>query len=251
MDVRINETLGYILRKEKIFSLIKACSIKQFMDIGCGVGHFMHELLESGAHGDGMDISTESLEVARQVLSRYSDVHLYNSWNGIPWDSYSHIFLLEVLEHTEDDRELLVRIKQKMHQQAMLILSVPANQRYYGQHDVMCGHVRRYDYQYLKELLEKAGFQIIKISGYGPYILPLREPYLHWKAKRNLRRNHTSPSTDGTSLSGLYLIDHHKTLFDKTILSPVVAKVLAFPFNLMPEWLISKQHCLGFIAMVR
>jgi SAM-dependent methyltransferase len=249
MDVRINETLGYILRKEKIFSLIKPSSIKQFIDIGCGVGYFMQELLKAGAHGDGMDISAESLEVARQVLAPYSNVHLYNSWDGMPWDSYTHIFLLEVLEHTEDDRELLVRLKQKMHQKAMLILSVPANQRYYGQHDVLCGHVRRYDYQYLKELLEKTGFQIMKISGYGPYILPLREPYLHWKARRNLRHDHSLKSKNGTSLSGLYLIDQNKTLFDRTILSPVVAKILAFPFNRMPKRWISKQYCLGFIAL--
>jgi len=249
MDIAINETLGYVLRKEKIFNLITIKKISRFLDIGCGVGHFMHELLDKNLRGDGMDISAESLTIASQVLVHHKDVHFYTSLDEIPWSLYSHVFMLEVMEHIKNDAELLAHLKERISRETLLIISVPANQSYYGHHDVLSGHYRRYDYDTLKKLICDAGFAVKKIAGYGPYILPFREPYLHWKAKNKLLKKNEPAFTEGSSCSGLYLLNRERFLLDKIMLNSLITRLVAFPFTMLPDTITAKKYCLGYVVI--
>jgi 2-polyprenyl-3-methyl-5-hydroxy-6-metoxy-1,4-benzoquinol methylase len=59
------------------------------------------------------------------------------------------ITMLDVLEHIEDDVEFLKRIRNVASEDHLILMSVPACQFLYGEHDRLLHHYRRYSRQTL------------------------------------------------------------------------------------------------------
>ncbi|GEM_PF-2565430 len=66
----------------------------------------------------------------------------------------------EVLEHIQDDRQLLATLNSIMRAGARLFISVPVNQKHWSEGDVMAGHFRRYDPEALQRIMNEEGFQL-------------------------------------------------------------------------------------------
>ena len=54
-------------------------------------------------------------------------------------------------------------------QNGRLLLQVPAHQVLYGNMDALAGHYRRYSREYLKTILEQAGFQIERLFFFNSF----------------------------------------------------------------------------------
>lgn len=100
------------------------------VDLGCGTGRFLHLLRWRNHYGPltGIDFSTETLNEAGRYLfgSGIADVALVcedlRSWQPEPERAGATTYAcLEVLEHLEDDRDLVARVPPG-HQ---LVFSVP------------------------------------------------------------------------------------------------------------------------------
>ena len=77
------------------------------------------------------------------------------------------VLLLDVLEHCENDQSVLVSLMHEnlVQQNAIFLITVPAYQTLFGDHDIALGHYRRYDIAQLKQLISHAGLKEIE-SGY-------------------------------------------------------------------------------------
>ena len=73
------------------------------------------------------------------------------------------IFSSNVLEHIEDDVEIMREMKKHLHEGGYLFLYLPANKCLWSKMDETVGHYRRYSLKELKQKLSKTGFKIEKI----------------------------------------------------------------------------------------
>jgi SAM-dependent methyltransferase len=78
--------------------------------------------------------------------------------------SFDSVVCLNVLEHIEDDRGALQRIKRMLTPGGHVLLFVPADQKLFGTMDTQVGHYRRYSRETLEAVMREAGFEIVKMT---------------------------------------------------------------------------------------
>ena len=74
---------------------------------------------------------------------------------------FDSIFSCNVLEHIENDQEVISNLYNNLRKDGLLYLYVPAFQFLYSQMDKSVGHVRRYEKKELIRKVKKSGFKII------------------------------------------------------------------------------------------
>jgi ubiquinone/menaquinone biosynthesis C-methylase UbiE len=108
----------------------------------------------------GVDISETSINYCKKrgitnVLK--ADAH------HLPFgeSSFDIVLALDALEHFSDDRRVLAEIYRVLRQNGTLIVSSPAFNLLWSQHDEAFHHVRRYTRRELKDKLASAGFSVV------------------------------------------------------------------------------------------
>lgn len=122
------------------------------LDIGCGLGIFLTELVGQGKSLNGVEISQKIVEKAKMVLAqkKLQDVKI-SHFNGDPatitnWDQYDIIFLNDVLHHIvpEDQVDFLKKIYERMPKGAQFVLKdidAASPLVYFNKvHDLMLNH---------------------------------------------------------------------------------------------------------------
>ena len=74
--------------------------------------------------------------------------------------NFDLIVLLDVLEHIDDDSQSLTTVRSLMNNKALILITVPAFQWLWSDHDVLHHHSRRYSKSTLKEKLDSSGFRV-------------------------------------------------------------------------------------------
>lgn len=72
-------------------------------------------------------------------------VRCYTAISDIAPESADCVFLMDVLEHVQDDRALLAEAARVLVPGGVAVITVPAFPRLFSGHDVFLGHCRRYD----------------------------------------------------------------------------------------------------------
>ncbi len=137
----------------------------RILEVGAGVGHMTEVLLKVPSVSEVVAIEPERRyhDRLRQILPAASvrggsarDVH-EDRWNAI--------VCVNVLEHIEDDTgELAAFCGLLRKDQGHLCLFVPARQEIYAPIDRDFGHFRRYAKPALREKLQDAGFEIVRLN---------------------------------------------------------------------------------------
>jgi len=78
-----------------------------------------------------------------------------------------------MLEHIQNDSEVLQEIRRSLKPEGIIIVTVPASQALWSNFDDMAHHYRRYSQKILIELFEQNGFQIEYISCFFFFLFPL------------------------------------------------------------------------------
>lgn len=164
----------HISKRKIVRSLIEKYRLSKnpkILDIGCGTGKNIEELQDLGEIY-GLDTSKEALDFCRKrglnnlILGSAEKTTLKNA-------TFDIITLLDVLEHTDDNKALneTFRILKKG---GIIVITVPAFNWLWSNWDVVLHHKRRYTTDTLSQILKKNGFEIKKISYmYSFLILPV------------------------------------------------------------------------------
>lgn len=143
----------------------------QLIDIGCGTGANLPMLREAvGPKGAvfGLDFSPLALQWARTEGGiEGGQIHLsQGDALSLPLrDNCADIVtMLDVLEHLSDDGTALREVRRILKPGGALILSVPAYQHLWSAHDEALHHFRRYEKSSLNRVLNRAGFQVWRLS---------------------------------------------------------------------------------------
>ena len=152
------------------------------LDAGCGPGNLLDRL---SAHGQvtGSDLSLDALRFChsrahrRLLRSRLDHLAVRNA-------AFDLVTAIDVLEHMPDDRAGLEEIHRVLRPGGVVVLTVPAFQILWGEHDELYGHFRRYRTRDVRALLDASGFEVQTLSYFQPlFFVPLLL-FRRWKAWR-------------------------------------------------------------------
>ena len=86
---------------------------------------------------------------------------------------FDFVTAMEVLEHIENDQKAVDEIFRVLKLSGFFMLSVPLKMELYTEIDKLAGHCRRYEIKELKDLVENAGFKIVKYRYPSKYVKKL------------------------------------------------------------------------------
>lgn len=145
-----------------IFETIRPHLGSSILEVGCGIGTFTEKLLTTGARVTSIDIDERCLSyTARRLKSERLELHCMPAREAVTLKGdYDTVLMLNVLEHIEDDAELLQTLRTEL--SGRLVLLVPAFTFLYGKTDELVGHYRRYSKKNLVELVRECGYTKVR-----------------------------------------------------------------------------------------
>lgn len=141
------------------------------LDIGCGTGAIMRALADRYTMV-GIDMSPLAVEYTRK--RGLGDVYLMPV-QEFPKEKYDvrGAVLLDVIEHIDDDIDVLRTARDIVGPEGHIIITVPAYMWLWSAHDLANHHKRRYDARTLRAALDKAGLEPVKLTYYNTLLFPL------------------------------------------------------------------------------
>jgi len=130
------------------------------LDVGCGDGLFFPRLREFG--------EPQGIEVDARIVTdegrRRGSIHIGHLDHRFqPGCQFGLVVAADVIEHVQDDVDLLRRAHGLTRPGGNLLLTVPAMSQLWTRHDEVNEHHRRYNRRGLARVLEAAGYQPLEL----------------------------------------------------------------------------------------
>ena len=134
----------------------------RLLDAGCGTGQ-MTKLLERYGDAVGLEIAPEAIDFARK---RGVKEIVQGSISDPPFaaGSFDVVLSLDVIEHVDDDVHILNSLFEIVKPGGHLIVTVPAFESLWSEHDEINHHKRRYRVPQLRQMMEHAGFAMTRVT---------------------------------------------------------------------------------------
>lgn len=157
--------------RENLLRFLGGKRDNKILDVGCGTGGNMLLLKEFGAV-TGLDLSDEALKLAKD--KNFAQL-IKGDATKMPFsnDYFDIVSVLDTLEHVEDDKSVFKETFRVLKSGGILIITVPAYQWLWSQHDEVLHHIRRYDRVDLVKKAEKEGFKILRSSHFVMLAVPI------------------------------------------------------------------------------
>jgi 2-polyprenyl-3-methyl-5-hydroxy-6-metoxy-1,4-benzoquinol methylase len=181
----------HIIRKKYILHLFEKYVSKEdiILEVGAGNGNVSKMLADNSYDVSVGEIHERGLLRAKNYgLTKLFQFDLFNS----PFlNEFNTVGMFDVLEHFENDLEVLTKVKAMLKPGGILILTVPAHMWLWNRKDAVNDHKRRYELNLLVSKIKSAGFKIKFASNFFLFIIPFL--YL----RRILNRDKKYPIKDG------------------------------------------------------
>lgn len=170
----------YRIIHDVLLRLLPPGSKRRLLDLGCGPGNMLDFL---AGQGDvfGSDYSADALRFCR---GRGYERVFRADFHRLPLKpaAFDVVTCIDVIEHLAEDRRAIDELFEAIRPGGHLVVTVPAFQSLWGDHDELYGHHRRYSGRELREKLAAARFEVLKLTYFEPlFFVPL---WLYRKAKR-------------------------------------------------------------------
>lgn len=157
----------FFLRADGIAALTAGWASDDLLEVGAGTGEMTVEFLRRGFRATVYDLGDATRDALRRRFADEPAVRVIDDIDTMPDGSAGCLLAFEVLEHIDDDLGALRRWTRALRPGGRLLISVPAHQSKFSATDSRVGHVRRYERDQLRRLLEQAGYVDIRIACYG------------------------------------------------------------------------------------
>jgi SAM-dependent methyltransferase len=218
-----NRCIANALRSLPDFS-----AIRDVLEVGCGTGIVLAHLQRLFPAGRvvGMDLFEEGLNFARRRFQgTLIQGDIFQTSFEQPFDL---IGAFDVIEHLDEDENLLKRFWQLLRPGGHLILTVPAHLSLWSYFDEVAGHRRRYSPLELKRKLASAGFTGLFVTQFMGALFPAM-----WIKRRYLG--------DGASKLGRASAQHRQAAVESDLrINPIVNRF--FELLLSPEPFFISRH---------
>lgn len=161
-----------------------------FLELGCGTGSMLAYLDRSHPHLEmaGVDAFPEGLEIA---AARVPGVPLFQAdARRLPFESeFDVVASLDVIEHIEEDDQVLRQIHSALDKSGGLMITVPQHPWLWSGFDDFACHKRRYTRSELLGKVRAAGFEVLRVTSFVTLPLPAM-------ALARLRQRRAGPDFD-------------------------------------------------------
>jgi len=147
------------------------------IDIGGGCGgwiEYLHDREPDLFAEMGLgDSSEKALEMAGPVVGGFASRYRVDLLD-LPWnDFWDVIFILDVLEHMDEDLEALKSARDSLRPGGLLMMTVPALEFFRSDNDRIVRHRRRYSRSDIRNLAECAGMTLLSADYFMFLLSPL------------------------------------------------------------------------------
>ena len=166
---------------------LKADKSTSFVELGCSNGFVMSAIESIGLTVTGVDMHIGGLRNAAErvdgqlICSRVEELQFTHPVAGVG--------LFDVIEHVEEDSELLRHAISLLEPGGLLFVTVPALQSLWSEFDEILGHKRRYTRKQLRSLLSQVGFDVLDSYYAFSFAVPIV-----WLQRRLVRRQSDNAS---------------------------------------------------------
>jgi trans-aconitate methyltransferase len=151
---------------QKYVSFLKG---KEILDVGAGSGIFSKQLLSSSTYEKSICVD---ISYKKEWEEKYNGKEILFRKN-LDSSNADLVMMMDVLEHVPDDSALLSMYAEKVKSGTYFLITVPAFQFLFSTHDLFLEHYRRYTISQLKESVQKANLEIVKMNYFFGIIFPL------------------------------------------------------------------------------
>jgi ubiquinone/menaquinone biosynthesis C-methylase UbiE len=143
----------FVGKQELVIDLLKGLTNKKkakILDIGCGTGGCTRKFTEFG-NVVAIDRSSYAIRYSKSI-GIYPLIKCDGQNLCLKRQSFDFVFLLDVLEHLQDDKTTMREVSRILKQNGFCIVTVPAFKFLWSTHDKSHHHFRRYDIARLKKI---------------------------------------------------------------------------------------------------
>lgn len=140
------------------------------IDIGCGDVFVASELCkkytDTNILANDINFTQQQINNLKTANINLPNLHIDNNLDTFLNSSNNTqaVLLLDVIEHIEHDIDFLKQLKNKFGNNVKFVITVPAFNKLFSQHDTFLGHYRRYNRKQLINNCKKAGFEVTKCN---------------------------------------------------------------------------------------
>jgi ubiquinone/menaquinone biosynthesis C-methylase UbiE len=209
-----------------VFNGSKVTGKARILDVGCGTG-FWTKKMDAYGPTAGLDNADEALNICR---GRGLDELVKSSADSLPIKNTSCDLVtgLGVIEHLDNDRDLVKEAKRVLKPGGYVLFLTSAYMFLWSEHDVAAHHKRRYRKGELIKLMEGEGLEVVKASYANTFLFPLIAGVriLQSMVKKQ-GRTHTSESDDLKMPSPIL----NNVFYGLLAIETRLLRMISFPFG--------------------
>ena len=226
MDVKEESILGseleshwyYVSKGRALRSMLRGAECSEILDVGAGSGIFSRQLLDAGIG----DCATCVDPAYPKEYTESHNGHQLSFVRSHDQQTQDLVLLMDVLEHVEDDVQLLRQYTELMPRDGLVAITVPAFKFLWSGHDVFLEHYRRYSRSMLMKLVTDAGLELVDCRYFFGMLFPAVAA-LRLANARKLRNSTAEPKSS--------LKSHGKMLNSMLTRIHDLERHLLFPIN--------------------
>ena len=163
-------------------------SSRRMLEVGTGTGCVLAGM---AAAFPGLELCAsepfrEGLAFARQRVAGATFVQM--DAKCIPFtEEFDLVGAFDVLEHIDEDERVLAEIHRALVPAGGMLLTVPQHAFLWSRQDELAGHRRRYSARELRTKVERAGFNVRRMTSFVSLLLPALVASRLWKGRRGAR----------------------------------------------------------------
>ena len=176
----INNHWYYTSKAKAMMKILNKTNSRKILDVGAGSGFFSKWLLKNTTTKEAWCVDTSyksNLDKKENNKCIYYRKHI----DKIDTDL---VLFMDVLEHVDDDVALLKSYISKVPKNTKFLITVPAFNFLWSEHDDFLDHKRRYSLRQIEEVLIKSGLVIETGVYFFGFVFPIAA-ILRFFSKRN------------------------------------------------------------------
>lgn len=158
----------YASKAKAAQKLLEPTRVAEILDVGAGSGVFSRIFVERGLAAAATCVDTGYSE-DRTEQTKGGPIHFRRSVEGVP---QRLVLFMDVLEHIDDDVAFLRSYADRMAPGTTVLITVPAFQWLWSDHDDFLEHRRRYTVGMVQDLVDKVGLRVRKLRYFFGLLFP-------------------------------------------------------------------------------